>query len=75
MSWIRELKAGDEFLSQSNTFLGVVVELSNNRLRWDWYFIKTGIHYRQDVADMDSLEKFDYHLHWTKLTPLLKELL
>lgn len=70
MSWIRELKVGDEFLDSTGTCLGKVLLVNDKELIINWLF-----NGRVIMGDVHVSFKRLPHLNWIKLTPLTKELL
>ncbi len=72
MNWVRELKVGDEFLDDSGNFLGTVLATSNKEIAWKWERLPMRLFHDRHTVEYDEL---DVDGKWTKVTPLIKELL
>lgn len=76
MSWIYELKKGDEVLDQSRTWIGTVIANDGDKLFWEWnHLYDNKVKYDLTVVSM-KLEKLDAQdTCWILVTPLTEELL
>lgn len=73
MSWIRELKVGDQFLDGTGEYVATVEEVVEGvGLSWSWVYKDRPIDLNGNRTYVELEEDFP---PWTKLTPLIKELL
>lgn len=70
MNWIRELNVGDQFLDSTRTIVGVVLFKDEGGMKWKWRGLAPSSYHT-----FKDLEKNPAVGNWTKVTPLLKELL
>lgn len=71
MSWLRELKVGDQFLDRTGRIVATVTVVDKDGMRWKWNN-GTAETCFWSFTDLESAFLFT---EWVQLTPLLKELL